>query len=174
MINIADLNSIHPKRSISRFVKSRWSIIFILCIFWACLLCFGGVFRTRWTVLDKATWENSQRLNNVIYFSKELDLTFLNGYQENSHPENTNHKTPPGKSPPWIFPPMFLNIPTWIFLLLLLFFHYCHHHHRYYLKDCLVILCFKSAAVNVLKKFRSQCIKKIVACRSKFDNRSLL
>ena len=29
-----------------------------------------------------------------------------------------------------------------------MFFHYCHCHHWHYLKDCFVILCFKSAEVR--------------------------
>ena len=55
-------------------------------------------------------------------------------------------KFPPRKSPPGIFAAMFLNIPTWVFKFL--FFHYFHRHHWYYLQDCLVILCFKSAEVT--------------------------
>ena len=54
--------------------------------------------------------------------------------------------------------------------MFLLFFDYCHRRHWYYLKDCLVILCFKSAEVRNSEVYQ----KKIVACRSKFDNRSLL
>ena len=56
-------------------------------------------------------------------------------------------KIPTQKIPTWnipthvskIFPPEFLNF---------LFFHYCHCHHWHYLKDCFVILCFKSAEVR--------------------------
>ena len=50
------------------------------------------------------------------------------------------------KLPPGIFPPMFLNIPSQIFKKFC--FHCCHRHHWYYLKDCFVILCFKSAKVR--------------------------
>ena len=56
-------------------------------------------------------------------------------------------KFPPRKSPPGIFPPMFLNIPTGVFYFFV-FFYFCHRHHWYYLKDCFVILCFKSAEVR--------------------------
>ena len=60
----------------------------------------------------------------------------------------------PGRFPPGIFPPMLLNIPTRFFK----FFHYCHHYHWYYLKNCFVILSFKS---------QTYCgVKKNGACRS--------
>ena len=80
MLNIAELSSLYPKRSIFRFFECRWSMIFILCIFLAYLLCLG-VFRTQSTVFDEAIWESSQRLKAVIfYFSKELHLTCLTGF----------------------------------------------------------------------------------------------
>ena len=56
--------------------------------------------------------------------------------------------TVPGKLPPGIFPPMLLNIPTRFWR----FFHYCHRYHWYYLKNCFVILCFKSQTWCGVKK----------------------
>ena len=56
---------------------------------------------------------------------------------------------PPGKFPLGIFPPMFLNIPA---RACNFFFHYCYRYHWYYLKDCFVILCFKSAEVFTFVK----------------------
>ena len=76
-----------------------------------------------------------------IYFFRQpgkfppIKLPLVNFPLENS---------PPRKLPPGIFPPMFLNIPTRVFYF---FYYYCHHYHWYYLKDCFVILCFKSAEV---------------------------
>ena len=63
---------------------------------------------------------------------------------------------PPRKFPPGLFPPTFLNIPTRV-LKFFVFFHHCHRRHWYYLKDCFVTLCFKSAdarnsEVDVTKK----------------------
>ena len=54
-------------------------------------------------------------------------------------------KLPPGEFPPGIFPPKF---PSFFFY----FFRYCHRYHWYYLKDCFVNLCFKSAEVFTLVK----------------------
>ena len=58
---------------------------------------------------------------------------------------------PPGKFPPGIFPPMFLNITARVFYFFF-FFHYCYCYHWYYLKDCFVILFFKSAEVFTFVK----------------------
>ena len=84
------------------------------------LLCFYGY------------QENSHPEN-----SHPSSSSLENSYPENSHPENSHleYSTHVSK----IFPPEFLNF---------LFFHYCHCHHWYYLKDCFVILCFKSAEVR--------------------------
>ena len=66
--------------------------------------------------------------------------------RENSHPEKSQPSSSPLENSSW-------NIPTHVFkyfhssFLNVLFFHYCHRYHWYYLKECFVILCFKSAEV---------------------------
>ena len=67
-------------------------------------------------------------------------------------------KFPPRKFSSGIFPPMFFNIPTRI----LYFFHYYHRYHRYYfyLKDCFVILCLKSAEVFTFMKI---CLNEVLS-----------
>ena len=55
-------------------------------------------------------------------------------------------KFPPGKFPPGIFPTMFLNIPTRVFKVFV--FSLLSPSSLTLLKDCLVILCFKSAEVR--------------------------
>ena len=57
-------------------------------------------------------------------------------------------KLPPRKFPPGMFPPMLLNIPTrvcFFFIIVAVIIWY-------YLKDCFVILCFKSAEVFTFVK----------------------
>ena len=58
-------------------------------------------------------------------------------------------KLPPGKFPLAIFPHVFLNIPARVFKF---FLHYCYRYHWYYLKDCFVIVCSKSAEVFMFVK----------------------
>ena len=66
--------------------------------------------------------------------------------RENSHPEKSQPSSSPLENSSW-------NIPTHVLkyfhssFLNVLFFHYCHRYHWYYLKECFVILCFKSAEV---------------------------
>ena len=66
-----------------------------------------------------------------------------NLHLENFHPSNSPLLNSSRKIPTW-------NIPTHVFkyfhssFLNFLFFHYCHRYRWYYLKDCFVILCFKS------------------------------
>ena len=96
LLNIAELNSLHPKRSIFRFVESRWSIKLILCIFRCIcyvLLAYSGIgwkplpilaktfilhvycifqVNSLW-VIQKFTWKD--------YFS----LTKLIGYTQNTY-----------------------------------------------------------------------------------------
>ena len=105
-------------------------------------------------------------------------MIWFRGYQENSARKIPTHLTfpcwiPPGKFPPGIFPPTFLNIPTRFFK----FFDYCHRYHWYYLKNCFVILCFKSQTYCGVKKKElagQYCyiLKKVLLV--KYDNRSLL
>ena len=91
-------------------------------------------------------------------FSKSKEqFIWKKGYQENSYPENSHpDNSHPSKSPLEnshrenshleYSHPCFLTFP--LEFLNFLFFHYCHLHYWYYLKDCLVILCFKSADVR--------------------------
>ena len=85
-----------------------------------------------------------RQIDKVLFVAwGKMNDTYFIWYQENSHPENSHPSNSPLEnshleySHP-IFPPEFLNF---------LFFHYCHRHHWYYLKDCFVILCFKSAEI---------------------------
>ena len=72
-------------------------------------------------------------------------------YQENFHQSNSPLVNPPWKVPTW-------NISPYVFkysrpsLLFFFFFHYCYCYHWYYLKDCFVILFFKSAEVFTFVK----------------------
>ena len=118
----------------------------------------------------KLNGANITQILNTTGWSKKIHLlnSMVVNISERVSGKLPPEKFPPRKIPPGIFPPMLLNIPTWVFFNFLSF-HYCHRHHWYYLKDCFVILCFESAS----QKFRSRCIKKIAACRPKFDNRSL-
>ena len=77
-----------------------------------------------------------------------------------------NAKIPTGKfwsnSPlvnsPWWVPTW--NIPTHVFkysqsgFSIFLCFHYCHRYHYFYLKDCFVILYFKSAEVRLVAVYQ--------------------
>ena len=89
-------------------------------------------------------------------------LTCFGRYQKNSHPENFNLEnshplnTPLENSHPESSHPenphLEYSHPRFktfsLEFLIFLFFRYCHRHHWYYLKGCLVILCFKSAEVR--------------------------
>ena len=75
-----------------------------------------------------------------------------NFHQSNSPLVNSPCKISTQKIPTW-------NIPIYVFkyshrslLFFFIFFHYCHHYHWYYLKDCFVILCLKSAEVFTFVK----------------------
>ena len=73
--------------------------------------------------------ENSHQLN-----SPPSEFVPENSHSENSHLEYSN--------------PYFQILPPGFFKFL--FFHYCHRYHWYYLKDCFVIPCFKSAEVRIV------------------------
>ena len=71
--------------------------------------------------------------------------------RKNSHSQNSHtHQTPPWKIPSW-------KVSTWNILthvfkyfhssFLNFLFSHCHRYHWCYLKDCFVILCFKSSEV---------------------------
>ena len=68
-------------------------------------------------------------------------------FRKNPTRKISTNQTPPWWIPPWkiptwnIFSTMFSNISTQVFSF---FFHYRHRYHWCYLKDCFVILCFKS------------------------------
>ena len=84
-------------------------------------------------------------------------------YQENSRPENSHPE----------YSHFLKNIPTRFFK----FLYYCHRYHWYYLKNCFVILCFKSQTYCGVKKKElagQYCyiLKKVLLV--KYDNRSLL
>ena len=72
-------------------------------------------------------------------------------------------KLPPRKFPSGIFPPIFLNIPI-DFFNFFFFFHYCHRYHWYYLEDCFLFLCLKSAEIRLVAVYQ----KIIVACRPRW------
>ena len=100
---------------------------------------------------DVFLFQVSYHISIFRYFPISIELLSLfmryTRYQENSHPENSHPSNSPleksyleySHACSQIFPLEFLN---------LLFFHYGHRHHWYYLKDCLVILSFKSAEVR--------------------------
>ena len=105
---------------------------------------------------------------------------------------------PPGKFPPIKLPPGKFHpkiptqkiptrkVPNHVFkcshpgFFIFLFFHYHHSRHWYYLKDCFVILCFKSAEVTLVAVYQTNLlfagqngyiIKKVLLV--KCDNQSL-
>ena len=77
-----------------------------------------------------------------------LRICFLR-YHENSLPENSNSENSHQSNSPLVNSPLEYSHPSFVVFF---FFHYCHRYHWYYLKDCFVNLCFKSAEVFTLVK----------------------
>ena len=80
-------------------------------------------------------------------------------YQENSHPQNFNPENIHQSNSPLIIYPLENSQPENSHLeyshpsFQKFFFHYCRHYHWYYLTDCFLIICFKSAEVFTLWTF---------------------